>query len=209
MAREDTDAPCSCKVGRVAAEHGFGDVHADLERRWAADESVRDLATAFNRRVLRARFERSGRVPIEGEISNLYEVLTDDDVDAGSRTQARERLRQNGIDVEDLEDCFVSHQTVYRHLVDCLDVSTEPTHRTDDERVGAWRDRLLSLQTRTARVTERGLDQLRDAGAVEVGSFDVLVDVRVFCEDCGTVYPVEEFLDDRRCACERTTAGAE
>jgi len=197
MTADDADV-CGCKVGRVAAAHGLGGIHDELARRWLDGESVRDLAAAFDRRVLRARFEQSGRVPIEGEIGNLYRVLTDDDVDAGSRTQARERLRQNGVDVDDLDDQFVSHQTVYRHLVDCLGVEKDTARGSS---VGTWRDRLLSLQTRTARVTERGLDQLRNADDVSLGSFDVLVDVRVFCEDCESVYTVEEFLDRRRCDC--------
>lgn len=202
----DADPPCGCKVGRVAAEHGLGDIHREFVRRWEGEEdSVRALAEEFNRRLLRAGVERAGRTPLDGEIETLYRTLTADDVDAGSRTQARERLRRDGVPVEDLEDAFVSHQTVYRHLTDCLGASREPAHEDADSRIAAWRDRLRSLQARTERVTERGIDQLRSADAVSVGSFDVYVEVNVQCEDCGRFYTVEAFLDERACDCAEDT----
>lgn len=208
---QDSDAEagsvCGCKVGRAAATYGLSAVHGEFARRWEdEEESVRGLAEAFNRRVLRAGVERAGRTPLDGEIENRYRVLTDDDVDAGSRTQARERLRRDGVPVEDLEDAFVSHQTMYRHLTDCLDAAREPAHEDADSRIEAWRDRLRSLQTRTEQVTRRGLDQLRSAGAVTVGSFEVYVEVNVQCEDCGRFYTAEEFLDRGRCDCEADDA---
>ena len=94
----DVEPPCDCKVSRVAAAQGLAGVHGELERRWGADSdaSVRELAESFNRRVLRSGVERSGRTPLDGEIDNLYRLLTDDDVDAGNRTQAWERLRRDG-----------------------------------------------------------------------------------------------------------------
>lgn len=194
--------PCSCKVGTAAAEYGLDGIHDELRREWTDGEAgVRTLADRFNKRVLRAAFRRAGRLPIDGEIDNVYRVLTDD-ADAGSRTQARERLRRDGVRVADVEERLVSHQTLYRHLVDCLDASHDPESKTDAERVEAWRDRLLALQNRTAGVAERGIEQLDDSGSVRVGSFDVMVDVNLLCEDCGGFYTVEEFLDRGACDCQ-------
>lgn len=203
MTGDDAGSRCSCKVGTAAATYGLAGVHERLGREWyeEGDASVRDLTAWFNRRLLRAAVEEAGRVPIDGEVENLYRVLTDDAVDAGSRTRARERLRDGGVSVEDVEGRFVSHQTLYRHLVDCLGLEHEPAHEGADDRVDAWRDRIRSLRTRTARVTERGVDQLADADAVTVGSVDVLVDVSLACEDCGEFYDVEEFLEERSCGC--------
>jgi hypothetical protein len=198
----ETAAVCSCKVARTAAAYGLQHVHERLARRWSTgDDSIRELTEEFNRRVLGAALERSGRIPLEGEVANLYRLLTDADVDAGNRTQARERLRKRGVAVDDVEAAFVSHQTMYRHLVDCLDVSRDPAHEDADSRVSTWRDRLASLQSRTARVSERGIEQLHNAGAVEVGSFEVYVDVNVSCVDCGGFYTIEEFLDQGGCDC--------
>jgi hypothetical protein len=199
----DPPAGCSCKVGTVAAAFDLDGVYEEFRREWAADDgaSVRELADLFNKRVLRAAFRRAGRLPIDGEIDNVYRVLTDDETDAGSRTRAREQLRQDGISVDDVEDRFVSHQTLYRHLVDCLDASYDPAEKTDAERVADWRERLLALQNRTAGVTERGIDQLRSNGALDAGTVDVMVDVNVLCEDCGGFYTVAEFFEDGGCEC--------
>lgn len=198
----DVTAPCECKLGRVAATYGFESIHDDLRRRWEAEEvSVRDLAGEFNRRVLRAAVGEAGRTFFDGEVANLYRLLTDEDVDAGSRTQARERLRQAGVPIDDVEGAFVSHQTVYRHLVDCLDASQEQSRPDADARVDAWRDRFQSLEARTARVTERGIDQLRNAGALDVGPADVYVEVTVTCEACGRFYTLDELLTERACDC--------
>jgi hypothetical protein len=198
----DATAPCECKLGRVAAAYGFQTIHDDLRRRWEAGEvSVRDLAGEFNRRVLRVAVEDAGRTFLDGEVANLYRLLTAEDVDAGSRTQARERLRQAGVPIDEVEESFVSHQTVYRHLVDCLDASQETSHPDADDRVDAWRDRLQSLQARTTRVTGRGIDQLRNAGALDVGPVDVYVEVTVTCESCGRFYTLDELLTERACDC--------
>lgn len=199
-----TESPCNCKVGRVAEDRGLRGIHDDLERQWRAEDSasVRELAEEFNRQVLRAGIEISGRTPLDGEVENLYRVLTDDGVDAGSRTQARERLRQEGVPIREIEDQFLSHQTMYRHLVDCLEITRESTQVGGDSRVATWRDRILSLRTRMARVTERGIEQLRGSDAVDIGSFEVYIDVNVFCEDCDGFYTIEEFLDGRTCDCE-------
>lgn len=194
---------CSCKVGTAAGAYGLAGVHDRLEERWRGEDSVRDLAAWFNRELLRAALERAGTVPIDGEVGNLYRVLTDDGVDVGSRRRARQRLRDDGVTVEDVEDRFVSHQTLYRHLVNCLGVNHEPDREGTDDRVRAWRDRIRSLRNRTVRVTERGVDQLSAADAVRVGSADVLVDISVLCEDCGEFSDVETFLDERGCACEQ------
>ena len=197
--------PCSCKVEVVTAEFDLDGIHEEMCREWADDDgkSVRELADMFNKRVLRTAFRRADKLPIDGEIDNLYRVLTDDDTDPGSRTRAREQLRQDDIPIADVEDRFVSHQTLYRHLVNCLDRAHEPPEKTDEERIEEWRSRLMALQSRTTSVTERGIDQLSNNGAVDIGSFDVLLEVNVMCEDCGGFYTVGEFLDAEACDCLR------
>lgn len=196
---------CSCKVGTVAKRWELDGIHGELERQWTeAGTSIRTLTEQFNRRVLRAGFEASDRTPIDGEIDNLYRVLTGEEIDAGSRTQARERLRRNDVPIEELEGQFVSHQTLYRHLRNCLAVTHEADDRTTAELIDTWRDRIRALQARTGSVTERGVSQLSDGDAVDIGDFDVLVEVNVICNDCGEFYELETFLDGRTCGCGET-----
>lgn len=195
--------PCDCKVGTVAAEYGLDDIHTELHQEWTSEDSqsVRELATQFNQRVLRVAYADTGQLPIDGEISNIYRVLTEEDVDSGSRIRAREQLRQAGVAIDDVEGKFISHQTLYRHLVNCLDASVETEEKTDDERIEDWEKRLLALQNRTTNVTERAIHQLAKSDSVAVGSFDVLLELNVLCEDCGDFFTLEEFLQERACDC--------
>ena len=194
---------CSCKVGSVAATYSLGDVHDELARKWGTEDgpSVRELTDTFNKRVLAVAFREAGTLPIDGEVDNIYRVLTADSTDAASRMRARDRLQQVGIEIDEVEDALVSHQTLYRHLVNCLDTSYEAAEKTAEERVGEWRTRLLALQNRTTDITTQGIEQLSAADAVDIGSFTVTTEVTVSCENCGRFYTVEEFLDAGECDC--------
>jgi len=200
-----TAGVCSCKVGTVADRWGFPEIHDRLAAQWTdGDHSVRDLTDRFNHRLLRAGFEAADRIPIDGEIGNLYRVLTADDVDAGTRTQARERLRQDGVPIEEIESQFVSHQTVYRHLRNCLEVSPDSETETATERIDSWHDRIEALRARTTAVTDRGISQLASQDAIDGENFDVLVDITVICTDCGQFYDLDELFDERGCDCVAT-----
>lgn len=193
---------CSCKIGDVAETWDLSGIHDELAAGWREEgASVRELTDRFNRRLLRAGFRRADRTPIDGEVGNLYRVLTDDEVDAGSRTQARERLRHGGVPIEAVESDFVSHQTLYRHLRNCLGISYEPAAQTAADRKENWRDRISALRARTAAVADRGVGSLSEAGAIDVGSFDVLVDVNVTCNDCGEFYDLDDLLVRGGCKC--------
>lgn len=205
MTDADTESAqvCSCKVGRVASTYSLADVHGELAREWGTEDgpSVRELTDTFNKRVLEVAFREAGTLPIDGEIDNIYRVLTTDDADAADRTRARDRLQQVGIAVDEVEDALVSHQTLYRHLVNCLDAAHGATEESPEERVEKWRTRLLALQSRTTDISTQGIEQLRSAEAVDIGSFTVTTEVTVSCEDCGRFYTVEEFLDIGECEC--------
>lgn len=199
----DAADPCSCKVSTVATEFGLDGVHQELRERWVAEDgpSVRRLTASFNKRILEAVFKHAGRIPIDGEIDNVYRLLTDANVVDAERTRARERLERDDIPIREVESAFLSHQTLYRHLVDCLDATYERTDQSDTAQVEAWRERLLALEGRTSRVTARGIERLRERGAVDIDSFDVAADITVTCTTCGDFFTVEEFLDERSCDC--------
>jgi hypothetical protein len=196
-----TASVCDCKVGRVLEEFGLTDVDAELARRWRTREaSVRDLQEYFNREVLKAATRDAMPDTLDGEVENLYRLLTDDDVSRGMRAQARNRLERQGVDVEGVTESFVSHQTIYRHLRGCTDV--EPEEETEAEPVEQAVRRLRRLRSRTETVTRSTLESLQNNGHVGFGDFDVLVDVTVVCNDCGTRKSVVSALRDGGCACE-------
>jgi len=193
------------KVGRLIQEYEMDGVGQELEDRWLGrgyeSQSLRSLADWFNERLLRAKIERGGGTPLDGEVANLYRLLSQDDVTAGMRVDAEAALERNDIDPETLQDEFVSHQAVHTYLTEFRGVSKEQA-TTDTDRIEKARTTIQRLQSRLIAVIESNLTQLRDSGRLALGDFNVLVDVQVLCTDCGTSYPITDLLDNGGCECQ-------
>lgn len=197
-----TDSNLQYKVARVADEYGLADVEDELVERWtSADDpaSLRDLETYFNRRVLEVAVKDAGMNVLDGEVENLYRLLTAEDVSRGVQTETRKKLERNGIDVDQLKSEFVTYQAVRTYLTEGREVEREQT--TDAERIEATGESIAQLQQRSVAVAEEKLSQLDRTDRIDVGDFRVLLDVRVFCEDCGNQYEVRELLDRGGCQC--------
>ncbi|WP_224337571.1 rod-determining factor RdfA [Haloprofundus halobius] len=196
-------SPRRSKVGRVIETYeldGFGE---KLEAQWTAEgderSSLRELATEFNQRLLEVALEAAGVSLLEGEVENYYRLLTDDDVTSGTRVQAERTLERHGVDVETLTADFVSHQAIHTYLVKYRGVSRDDS--TDENRVEKVEVSIRRLRSRTQTVTTNSLQSLVDAGEIEVGDLDVLVDVNVHCGSCGQTLTVDQLLADGGCEC--------
>lgn len=203
MNDQDGESDPCCKVGGVAETHGLTDLDTTLRERWTdtVDRSgVRDLADLVNTSVVRSVL-RAHRGTVAGEPENYYRLLTDEDVSRGMRTEARERLREFGVDVDTLEDEFVSHQTVYRHLRNCLGVDRESPPPDTGTAVRDALGTVRALQRRTEAVTTTTLERLDRDGHIHVGEPDVLVDVVVSCRGCGERIQLSSSLAGRSCGC--------
>lgn len=190
------------KVARVLAKYdieAFGD---EMAARWARDDdgrmSLRELATAFNQRLLETRMRAVGLQSLDGEVENVYRLLTADDVGRAEQTRAKRRLERAGVDTEQLLDDFVSYQSIRTYLRDVQDVE----HGADDgSPVESSRRTIRRLDSRVRTITESRLDQLDDADHLSLDAFRVYVDVQVVCESCGSQYDVETLLDQGGCPC--------
>lgn len=190
------------KVVRVVETYGLDGVGEELEMHWTADGdermSLRDLAAYLNRRVLAAVMREAGMRPLEGEVENVYRLLTDEDVSSAERTRTRRRLEREGVDVSTMLDDFVTYQAVRTYLTEHRDAAYEETDRdgpTDEvEHIGRLRGRVAS-------VTESKLDRLERDGHLTLGDVRTFVDVNVFCERCGAQYEAEELLERGGCDC--------
>lgn len=189
------------KVGRLLDQYDLDGVGRELAERWTADDpaersSLRDLADEFNRRLLRAAMTDAARQPLDGEVRTAYRLLTDD-VSSGQRNRIRRRLERRGVDVEGLLEDFVSYQAVRTYLTKHRGVEHDgsPDRRESAERT------LQKLRSRIATVAEDRLTRLRKAGDLHLGSFRIIVDVQVICEDCGSRFDVVELVTSDGCAC--------
>ncbi len=184
------------KVARLIDTYGLTGMGERLEARWTDDDdrmSLRELADHFNRRLLAAAMDDARMRPVDGEVENTYRLLTASDVDAGNRTTARRRLEREGVDVEQLERDFVSHQAVYTYLTG--ERGAESPDRGSDP-LESSRETLQKLRSRTVAVTENTLDRLKRADYMGNGDYDVLVDIRVVDRDTGRQEDVLSLLDE-------------
>lgn len=191
------------KVGRVLDKHGLYDTHSTLADRWLGEDgeaqSLRTLADEINVEILRQKMEAAGMDPLEGEADNAYQLLTGDDVSVGMSAQQRNRLEHAGIEVEDLEGDFVTHQAVYTYLTKALDVSKEQSDDLDP--VEKHRQRIQRLQSRTEAVSEDSLEELTKADEITLGRHNVSLDIQVYCHECNSQHDVATLLQNGGCQC--------
>lgn len=194
------------KVGRVIEAYGLAGLAEELERRWLGEgrerQSLRDLANYFNERVLEAAVEAGDEPVVEGEVANYYELLTGEDVSKAVRTQAETKLKRRGVEVKSVKDDFVTHQAVYSYLTKYRDVTPPDTGRSTDESVDSRRETIERLRNRLSAVTATSLRELSKTGAISIGSFDVLVNIQIHCQDCETTSEVGELFESRACECQ-------
>lgn len=191
------------KIEKVARKYTLESIGDELAERWTRETnaaSLRELATYFNERVLREAMKEAGMSPLDGEVKNTYRLLSDEDVSSGVRTEARKRLEQSGVDLDQVESDFVTYQAIRSYLQDRRGLSYQAP--SDEERIESVDGTIKQLQNRTVSVTEAKVTQLRETDRVDLGQFRVLLELRVLCEDCGNQYNVDDLLERGGCDCE-------
>jgi hypothetical protein len=199
---DDRTGSTNSKLSRLIDEYGLDTLGDQIEDYWTNDTgerySLRELATYVNQQLLRSVMNDADMDPLAGEVENTYRLLTDDDVSTGTRTQARRRLQRAGVDVDQLDADFVSRQAVHTYLTVVRDV----TYTTnEDDPVEREATNIRRLKRRLSTITTGKLEQLQAADQLALGEFNVLLDLRVLCEDCGTQYQLSDLLDARACEC--------
>lgn len=191
------------KVVRMIERYGIDGTGEDLERFWTTPEGdrkgLRELADIVNRRILGAAMAEAGVQSTDGEVENIYSVLTDEAASA-ERTRIDRRLRRDGVDVDTVVDDFVSYGTIRRYLTKVRDAEYP---ESDGPSTDKALEVIQRLQSRLTRVTESKLDRLSQQEELTLGEgVRTSVDVRVLCPDCGTQRGIDELLRNGGCDCE-------
>lgn len=201
---DQTSSGHRSKVSRVIDTYeldGFGD---RLEASWRGDDevrrSLRELADYLNRSVLTAAMQDVDLRPLDGEVDNMYRLLTDDDVSGGQQAEAEAKLERAGLDPEELRTDFVSHQAVHTFLTKHRDA--EPPSTSSRNRSGTALDTVQRTKGRLESVVEGTLSDLERRDELTLGSTDVIVAAQVYCEDCQSQYEAAELLDRGGCDCD-------
>lgn len=193
------------KVERIIEKYDLENLGEELARRWTAPEdsdSLRSLADFMNRKVISAALRETNADVLQGEVENMYRLLTDDEATEGMRVQAKNTLESEGVDVDQLLSDFVSHQAVYTYLTEIRNVSKEAN---STNRVDSVIQSVQKLRGRLVAVIERSLTSLQSTHKLRLGDFDVLVDTQVYCRGCGTQYEVIQLLERGGCDCDTET----
>lgn len=191
----------SSKVARLITEYDLEGIGAELEARWTTETSserlsLRDLADYFNRQLLQQAVGDTDIQPLDGEMGNVYRLLTGDDVSGADRTRARRRLERADVEVDSVTDDFVSYQAIRTYLTEHRDAE----YTAEETRSESVLETVQRLRGRTATVVESKLEQLRKRD-LTLGRFRVLVTVRVVCEDCGIQYELVDLIERGGCDC--------
>jgi len=192
--------PC-CKIARVADDYNISEIDAKLIERREQGDSLRDLATYLNKRILSESLN-TGTREVVGDADSIYKVLKGNDVNRSRQVELRSKLERNGIDIEAVERDFVSHQTVRNHLHDCKAIDTGRKSTVD---IDGAKKTIEWAQARSEGVIEQTLKRLRNAGNVADTPTEVTQSVRVGCSVCGQTYRIEDFLEQRGCDCQTDT----
>jgi len=194
------------KVVRLIDDYGLDGLGDELEEFWTAEgderKSLRDLADYVNLRLLEASMSTAGMQPVQGEAENIYEILAGEEASDADRIRVRRRLEREGIDVDSLTQDFLTYQAVRTYLTQDRNVEYDET--TDSQKENG-KSTVQRLRGRTSTVTASRIEHLRNTDELELGEFQVMVDVQVLCEDCGKRYAFGELLENGGCDCQTDT----
>lgn len=198
------DSRRQTKVERVIERYDLNGLGDRLEAEWIGDgterTSLRDLATEFNISVLRAALLDAGESTISSDVESTYQTLTDDDIPRSDEIRKRRELERAGVDIEDTLSDFVTHQSIYTYLTNVREAELT---QDEGDRVERKKETIQRLASRTQVVTDSTLDELARAELLSDRNYEVFVNVRVLCEDCGADYTVDELITQGGCDCER------
>ncbi len=192
------------KVARLIDRHNLVDLDAELVERWTEDDteqsmSLRELADWFNIQMLKSNLEDADYPVLPGEAANLYRLLTDDAVTMGDRIETVRTLERSGVDVDKLEESFVSHQAMHNYLTGTKGVekpgSTTSTPADDVARI-------RRMQNRITTVAKNDIERLRANGDLAIGEVSVLSSLQVTCSDCGRTYGIDDLYTRGACECQ-------
>lgn len=204
-ANDDGSSDPHIKINRLITEHDLDSLGEYLERSWTAESkeersSLRDLATTVNTRLLDSVLREAGANPLQGEVENLYRLLTNDEVSTADRTRAERRLERHDTNVDALRSDFVSYQAVRTYLTEHR--GAEYPSDEDGDRTKTVAEQIEQLRNRLVTVTDSKLDQLPSTDALSLGDHEITVNIQVYCPDCDGQYEVATLLERGGCDCE-------
>jgi len=189
------------KITRDIEKYGLESLNDQLKARRSEDASLRDLADFVNKRILEAALAERD-VELLSDVDRVYELLTNEDVSVGNRTEVETKLQMADVPIEEIRSDFVSHQTIKHHLNTQLNVDTgrESTLSLDDAQ-----RRINWAQSQNEAIIQNTLEQFAQTDGLNTCEFDLATSVRVTCKECSRSFSLYDFLERGRCGCSPET----
>nr|WP_255291572.1 rod-determining factor RdfA [Natrinema sp. CBA1119] len=130
---------------------------------------------------------------------DMYLQLTGEKGTSADQTRIRRQLEREGVDVETLQSDFVSYGAIRSFLKEERSAEYNPSQNPVERDT----DSIQQLRNRTMLVTETKLNGLVENDHIELGSYEVTVDINVFCEECGRQFDVIDILEQKECDCKK------
>ncbi|MFB6093666.1 MAG: rod-determining factor RdfA [Halanaeroarchaeum sp.] len=177
------------KIRRLKDEYDLSALDADILRLYDGEgKSLRQLADYLNVRITAEYLDREPFSP-----RSVYTTLRDrtGEVAEREKTDLRRRLRMHDVDLDELEDDWVSHMSVRSYLRRELGIDTDRAANDVDPSVTL--DRLRGLIDREENIVEQTLERTR---GLDVDSWEVHTDVLLVDSRTGESVRAEEYLAD-------------
>lgn len=180
-----------CKVCRVLDERGMERYEGRLVEQWKADrgqrKGYRQLATWLNVLMLRREMDRAGLSTLGDEAASKYDRITGDDATVAA--EVRDSLRNSGIDIDSLENDFVSYGVIRTHLRECLGEERDATSTE-------WESEAIEITRSYAEKKAReAVSTLVNKGKLDVsGDVTVTVSIELECDQCNARVPADRAI---------------
>lgn len=197
------DRDCDCKVGRVSAKYELHDVNSQLVEKWQSGTSIRRLTKSLNKKIIESELTAANVSQLKWSQTPVYKALHTNQLSDAEEIEIRRELDRAGVEVNNLASDLMSHQTLYRHVTQCLGESKDDSPTPQERRSNA-KNTVYGLQHRTEIVTRSNLETLESAGITNLGDFEVLVDLQVVCGDCGRSMSFDQAITEG-CNCDEGT----
>jgi hypothetical protein len=196
------------KIVRSMKKYGLENIGEDLERKWTHENpderySIRELATYFNTSIVKQVFKNEvGYAPAELDAEDVYELLSDDDAPEEDVEFARNWLRQNGVDPDELAKDFVSYHTVFSYLRDVRGAES-PDKKSSSSKAKKEKaiQRMKRLKHRVEKVATDSIDRLQREDLIPDEDYTVDISFRVRCSNCDRSMGLVQFLREEGCGC--------
>ncbi|MFB6283239.1 MAG: rod-determining factor RdfA [Halobacteria archaeon] len=128
---------CNCKIGKACRKHDLKTFYDTIGDRYLGNggrnqSSTREIAEELNKKIIQANTYESG---YDGDysVNDMYSMFVEDSLPHGE--ELKKKLEEQDVDTEHIDESTASYITIYRHLKNCLGISSEDRKPSREESI--------------------------------------------------------------------------